>query len=73
MSISSSERFEGMMVKGTFIFDICFPVKALISESEPELLEAKTKLDINLLSDRKLIIHSTLSPSYKFWVFVGKF
>ena len=45
MSISSSERLEGMMVKGTFIFDICFPVKALISEYEPELLEAKKHHD----------------------------
>ena len=54
-----------MMVNGTFSFDLCFPVNALINESEPELLEAKTKFEINLLSDKKFIMHSTQSPFIK--------
>ena len=65
MSISSSFKFEGIIVNGTFSFDLCFPVNALINVSEPELLDAKTKFEMNVLSDKKFIMHSTLSPFIK--------
>ena len=41
MSISSSDRFGGIIVSGTEILALCFPVNAFINGSEPDsLLEA---------------------------------
>ena len=50
MSISSSDKFGGIIVNGTEILALCFPVKALIKGSDPDSLldAAKTKLVMNL-------------------------
>ena len=65
MSISSSLKCDGIMVIGTFSFDLCFPVNAVINCPGLDVLEeaANTKFEINLLEFKNSIIHSILSPS----------
>ena len=64
MSISSSDKLDGNIVRGTFIFDLFLPVNELIKESDGEDFSeaAKTKFEIKLFASKNFIMHSTLSP-----------
>ena len=64
MSISSSLKFEGIIVKGTFSLSLDFPVNSLINGPGPVELEeaANIKFEINLFSSKKFKIQDILSP-----------
>ena len=73
MSISSSDKFGGIIVNGTEILALCFPVKALINGSDPDsLLEAaKTKLVMNLFASKE--IYYTFNSITLHDIFLGSF
>ena len=57
MSISSSDKLDGKIVRGTLIFDLFLPVNELINESDEEDFSdaAKTKFEIKLFASKNLI------------------